>query len=139
MQNSIKLLLLLVAGVGAVTGALAMYVLREPAEFPEPHRSVHQDVFPDLDLRVATRGSGVDRVYGTFGKKAPAVEDGRRRCVYFRYDPDLFDGSLVVLTDANLVEKSWVMKGAAKPGECSGLLEESVDLRGWHAAAVRTP
>jgi hypothetical protein len=121
VQNSVKLLLLLGAGVGAAAGGLALYVLREPSESPEPQSSVHEDVFPDLDLRAASRGSSVDRIYGTFGKEAPAVENRRRRCIYFRYDRDLFEGALVVLTDANLVEKSWVNEGGGQAWRVFGL------------------
>lgn len=131
--------LLVVAGVGLVAVGLGAYVFMKPAELPEPHGDDHREVFPDLDFRAAAPGSTIDRIYGTFGKRPSESGEGAeaRRCVYFIYDPDLFEGALVVLANGRLVEKRWVVKGSTKPEECSALPEESVDLRGWYAAAAR--
>ena len=124
---------------GAVVVGFVVYVLMRPVELPELQREDRREVFPDLDVRAATPGSSIERIYGAFGKKSS--ESGKmaaaRRCIYFTYDPDLFEGALVVLANAAVVEKSWVAKGSTKPEECSALPEERVDLRGWYAAAVR--
>jgi hypothetical protein len=138
MRSSMKALLA-VAG-GAVVIGFAVYVLMRPVDLPEPQREDRREVFPDLDLRAAAPGSAIDRIYGAFGKKSSESKPrwaAAKRCIYFTYDPDLFEGALVVLANAAVVEKSWVVKGSTKPEECSALPEETVDLRGWYAAAVR--
>jgi hypothetical protein len=123
--------------LSALVGIASYSVLR-PAALPEPHRTVHKDIFPELDFGAATVGSAVDRVYGSFGKAVPDPGSPRapRRCVYFQYDPDLYRGALVVLANAGVVQQRWLVEGAAKPTECVGLPEEAVDLRGWYAAAL---
>jgi hypothetical protein len=131
--------LLAAAGLAVAAGAVGVYVWTRPAELPEPQGAIHQEVFPDLDFRAASPGSSIDRIYGAFGKKNADVGAGAAgsRCIYFVYDPDLFDGALVVLANGKLVEQRWVVKGLAKPEECSGLPQERVELRGWYAATTR--
>jgi len=138
VRGSMKALLA-VAGVGVMAVGMGTYVYIQPAELPEPRLDVHEEVFPELDFRAAAPGSSLERIFGAFGKKHPELGGGAagRRCIYFMYDPDLFEGALVVLADAALVKERWVIKGSAKPAECSDLPEEKVDLRGWYAAAVR--
>jgi hypothetical protein len=124
--------------LSAALAAIASYSVLRPAALPQPYRAVHKEVFPELDFGAATVGSSVDRVYGSFGKAVPdpSTQTAPRRCVYFHYDADLYEGALVVLANAAVVQQRWLVKGAAKPTECAGLPEEAVDLRGWYAAAL---
>jgi hypothetical protein len=116
---------------------VAFFSVRKPVPLPEPHRTVHKDVFPELDFGTAIVGSPVERIYASFGKAVPdpSTPKARSRCVFFRYDPDLYEGALVVLTDGSVVRQRWLVEGATKPAECVSLPEEAVDLRGWYAAA----
>lgn len=138
-MHGLRKVLVIVAGVGAVVAAVTAYTLMRADGLPETRRDVHRDVFPDLDYRAAAPGTSIDRIYGAFGKQLPDMATGgpARQCIYFMYDPDLFEGALVVLASSRVVEKRWVAKGATKPDECSGLPEARVDLRGWYAAGVR--
>lgn len=128
---------LVAAGLAIGVGGLATYNLNRPAELPQPSQGAHRDVFPDLDLRAAAPGTSLERVYRGFGKQPPHRAASGRRCIYFAYDPELFSGALVVLANGTLVENSWVVEGDDRPGRCSNVPEERVDLRGWHAASVR--
>jgi hypothetical protein len=124
-------------GIGAAAIGLVAYAVMHAEEVPEPHLGVQREVFPDLDYRAAAPGSSLSRVYGTFGKRLESSSDGRaRRCIYFSYDPALFDGALVILANGTVVENRWIAKGSVKPEQCSGLPAQMVDLRGWYAAAV---
>jgi hypothetical protein len=116
---------------------VAFYSVLKFVPLPEPHRTVHKDVFPELDFGTATVGSRVERIYASFGKAVPdpSTQAAPRRCVFFHYDPDLYEGALVVLTDGSVVQQRWLVEGAAKPADCTGLPEEAVDLQGWYAAA----
>jgi hypothetical protein len=138
MRGSTKALFA-AAGLAVAAVGVGVYSFTRPAELPELREGAHREVFPDLDFGAAVPGSSIDRIYGAFGKQSAdaATSAAGRRCIYFVYDPDLFEGALAILANAKLVEKRWVVKGSAKPEECSGLPEERVELRGWYAAAAR--
>jgi hypothetical protein len=126
-------------GVVAMVGGLARHVFLEPSELPEPYRGAHRDVFPQLDFDAAKPGSAVERVYGTFGRAMPRSDSAAasRRCVYFQYDRELSDGTLVLLVRDGTIEQRWLLRQPHKPDACSALPEEQVDLSGWCAAAAR--
>ena len=137
MPRSIRAMLAATV-VGGVIAGLVTYALLTPEALPEPHRPVHKDVFPELDYGAASVGTAVKEIYASFGRKpANQVTQATTRCVFFRYDPELYDGTLVVLTAEAVVKERWLVKAAGKPPECSSLPEELIDLRGWYAAAVR--
>jgi hypothetical protein len=123
--------------IAAVSG-VGLYLSLRSESLPDPAQPIHREVFPELDFRGARVGSSLERIYGSFGRKGPAHASDvpTRRCVYFKYDPELYDGALVVLVDGALVQQRWLLERDTKPPECSGLPEEAVDLRGWYAAAV---
>ena len=111
------------------------YTAARPEELPEPRGSVVKEVFPETDYRAAELGSPVARVYAAFGKTPPSGV-GHRRCVFFRYDPLMFEGALAVLTNDDVIERRWVTKSKETPAECASVPQENVDLTGWYAAAV---
>jgi hypothetical protein len=123
--------------VALVAAGYAWYAVARPEDLPEPRGDVLKEVFPDADFRAAAPGSAVARVYAAFGRTPPKGASGHR-CVFFRYDPLLFDGALALLTNEKKIEKSWITKSRETPPECAGVHQESVDLTGWYAAAVRT-
>jgi hypothetical protein len=137
MRRSLKVIL----AIGFVTAGLTALATYRPfgsVELPQPHRPSTEEVFPDLDYRAAGVGTSVDRIYGTFGKKPPLQGSApAKRCVYFAYDPDLYQGALVVLVNDHTVQDRWLVTQAVRPAQCSGLPEETVDLHGWYAAALR--
>src|SRR4029079_12956495 len=120
-------------------GGVAAHVLLKPGLLPEPARPASKELFPELDVPAATVGKHLRLVYASFGKKPPDphAPSGVRRCISFEYDPDLYDGALVVLAGSDsLLEELLLPNPDTKPSECAGLPEEIVDLRGWYAAAV---
>jgi len=139
MTSQVKLVVGAVIASGACVG-IAAHVLLKPGLLPEPAHPASKEVFPELGLRAATVGKPLRLVYASFGKKPPDpdAQPGVRRCIYFQYDPDLYEGALVVLAGSDsVVEQRWLLKPDTKPSECAGLPEQVVDLRGWYAAAVR--
>jgi hypothetical protein len=131
---------MVVAGIAAivVAGGTAWWYVTA-GTLPEPHKPRYECVFPELDYGAATPGSSVGRVYASFGKQPPqgGTHGETARCVVFGYDPDLFDGALVVLTHGSTIANRWIMKGSTLPSECLTVPKERVSLAEWHAAAVR--
>jgi hypothetical protein len=138
MRGSTKAFLTAATLVIAAAG-VAVYSFTRPVELPEPGVRVHREVFPELDFDAAAPGSSVARIFRAFGKQGAGTtaSSSGRRCIYFVYDPELFEGALVVLAHAELVEKRWVVNASVKPEECAGLSEERIALSGWYAAATQ--
>jgi hypothetical protein len=119
----------------AFMGAGYAWSVVAPLDLPEPYGTVVKCVFPDMHFKAAMPGTAVSEVYGRFGLTPPQGAPARR-CVFFQYDSLLFDGALVVLTKQERIDRRWLMKESAEPSECGDVPHETVDLKGWFAAAV---
>jgi hypothetical protein len=117
-----------------IPAAVALRPLFMPLELPDP-RYAYKEVFPSADFRQASSGSSVARVYGSFGKLVPPSAH-HDRCIYFQYDPDLSDSTLVLSVAGDLIRDRWLVRAGDQPEQCAGLARETVDLRGWYAASV---
>ena len=101
--------------VSAALAGVTSHRVLIPVDLPEPHRAVQKDVFPELDFGAAVPGSPVERIYGSFGKPPldPSTKLAVRRCVCFHYDPELYEGALVVLAHSS------PSRAALARGRCS--------------------